>query len=95
MSFQVAVSLGTPIMSEEWVHKTWEYRDEFSMQATDDSLLAYRMSPFFFSTLSFLGFTKEEQRHMEELTIENGEHTFTSSFTHNKDSLFIKNVSKY
>ena len=31
-----------------------------------------RMSPFYLTTLSFLGFSKDEQRHMEEVTVENG-----------------------
>lgn len=33
---------------------------------------AYRMKPFYECCLCFLGFAKEEQKHMEELTIENG-----------------------
>ena len=35
--------------------------------------MLYKMNPFFFSVLSFYGFTKEEERHMEEVTVENGE----------------------
>lgn len=38
--------------------------------------MLHRMSPFYLTTLSFLGFSKDEQRHMEEVTVENGELIF-------------------
>ena len=34
--------------------------------------MSYRLRPFFECIISFLGFSNEEQKHMEELTIENG-----------------------
>ena len=33
-----------------------------------------KLSPFSFSVLSFMGFSKDEARHMEDVTIENGKH---------------------
>ena len=34
--------------------------------------IKYKLPPFYKQCLSFLGFSKEEQNHMEEVTIENG-----------------------
>ena len=36
----------------------------------------YKLSPFYFSVVSFYGFPKDEQRHMEEVTVANGEELF-------------------
>ena len=36
---QVAVSLGTPIMGEEWVNKCWECRDDISATATNEIMV--------------------------------------------------------
>ena len=36
--------------------------------------MQHRMSPFYLATLSFLGFSRDEQRHMEEITCQNGEY---------------------
>ena len=38
---QAAVSLGKPIMSEEWVHRCWESRDEINVSATDEHLVIF------------------------------------------------------
>jgi len=34
--------------------------------------MKYKVPPFYKRCLSFLGFSREEQNHMEEITIENG-----------------------
>ena len=34
--------------------------------------MKYKLLPFHQRCLSFLGFSKEEQNHMEEVTVENG-----------------------
>ena len=41
--FQAAVSLGTHIMSDEWVHRCWELRDEYEMMSTDEHLVSVRV----------------------------------------------------
>jgi len=34
--------------------------------------MQYKLGPFSYAFVSFLGFSKEEMRHMEEVTVENG-----------------------
>ncbi|KAK6195819.1 hypothetical protein SNE40_001172 [Patella caerulea] len=70
--YRFAVSVGTPIMSEDWVHRVWAERDNHDMKADSDKMMSYRVKPFYECCLSFVGFTSDEQKHMEELTIENG-----------------------
>ncbi|ELU14128.1 hypothetical protein CAPTEDRAFT_176435 [Capitella teleta] len=74
--YRVAVSMGAPVMTEEWVFKVWDHRDQPEIKATDEHLVGdvmlHKLSPFSFSVLSFQGFSREEARHMEEVTIENG-----------------------
>uniref|UniRef100_UPI00358E3946 protein ECT2-like isoform X1 n=1 Tax=Myxine glutinosa TaxID=7769 RepID=UPI00358E3946 len=65
--YKVAVSLGTPIMREEWIRAAWERRNEENFAATDEEA-TFRMLPFYGCVLSFLGFSAEEQQHMEEQT---------------------------
>ncbi|KAI0240758.1 Protein ECT2 [Lamellibrachia satsuma] len=70
--FRTAVSMGTPIMHMEWVFKTWEQCNDIEVSAIDEKFMSHKLSPFYFSTLSFLGFSRDEQRHMEEVTFKNG-----------------------
>lgn len=58
---QTAVSLGTPVMKEEWIHKCWAARNRRSLfRATDDEFLApCKSKPFEGCKLSFLGFLGE------------------------------------
>ncbi len=37
--YRVAVSMGTPIMSEDWVHRCWDFRNETNADATDEYLV--------------------------------------------------------
>ena len=116
---QAAVSYGTPIMSEEWIFRCWDFRDDVGVSANDEHLvmmhfvvavnhsnwnckvnitswyvgvltrvvlllhfsyelnvkcfqMQYKLGPFSYAFVSFLGFSKEEMRHMEEVTVENG-----------------------
>ncbi|XP_071489543.1 protein ECT2-like [Diadema antillarum] len=66
--YRVAVSLGTPIMTSEWIQATWERRNQEDCTATSEEMLKYKMPPFFGCTIGFVGFSEEEQRHMEEIT---------------------------
>ncbi|XP_033759920.1 protein ECT2-like isoform X1 [Pecten maximus] len=70
--YRFAVSFGTPIMSSDWLYRVWEERNNLGVKGTDTKLMVHRVPPFYKCCLSFLGFSKEEQKHMEELTIENG-----------------------
>lgn len=70
--YRYAVNMGKPIMSEDWVDRLWTDRDRLDSHATDSELSIYRMKPFYECCLSFLGFTEAEQKHMEDLTLENG-----------------------
>ncbi|XP_078734766.1 protein ECT2 isoform X3 [Lampetra fluviatilis] len=65
--YRVAVSMGIPIMREEWIHKAWDRRLEPEGSATDEPLLALKMPPFHGCSLSFLGFSEEDQTQMREL----------------------------
>ncbi|XP_063967106.1 protein ECT2-like [Lytechinus pictus] len=83
--YRVAVSLGTPIMTKEWIHATWDRRHQQDCGATSEEMLKYKMPPFFGCTLGFVGFTQEDQKHMEEVTQTQGgiaESTANDSCTH-------------
>ncbi|KAJ8310829.1 hypothetical protein KUTeg_012694 [Tegillarca granosa] len=70
--YRFAVSFGTPIMSADWIYRIWAERNVISIKATDEKFMHHRVPPFFNCCLSFIGFSDEEKKHMEELTIENG-----------------------
>ncbi|XP_070538599.1 protein ECT2-like [Ptychodera flava] len=66
--YRTAVCLGTPVMTEQWVHKSWSRRDDISSSAVDEDMMQYKMMPLFCCCLSFLGFSDDEKAHMEEIT---------------------------
>ncbi|GFN74096.1 hypothetical protein PoB_000060200 [Plakobranchus ocellatus] len=70
--YRYAVNMGKPIMSEDWINRLWADRDKLESTVIDPELSIYRMKPFYECCLSFLGFVEAEQKHMEELTLENG-----------------------
>ncbi|XP_045200186.2 protein ECT2-like isoform X2 [Mercenaria mercenaria] len=70
--YEYAVGLGTPIMSRDWLNRVWTERDMIDFRADDSCVMKYKLAPFYKRCLSFLGFSKDEQNHMEEVTIENG-----------------------
>ncbi|XP_015270743.1 PREDICTED: protein ECT2 isoform X2 [Gekko japonicus] len=74
--FRVAVSLGTPIMKAEWIYKSWERRNEIDFCAADEEFKnEFKVPPFQDCMLSFLGFSDEEQKSMEEMTeMQGGQH---------------------
>ncbi|KAL4219754.1 Protein T2 [Mactra antiquata] len=69
---EYAVGLGRPIMSPDWLNRVWSERDQIDFRADDQCVMKYKLPPFYKRCLSFLGFSKDEQNHMEEITIENG-----------------------
>ncbi|KAJ6660983.1 hypothetical protein lerEdw1_017003 [Lerista edwardsae] len=74
--FRVAVSLGTPIMKAEWIYKSWEKRNEVDFCAADEEFRKeFKVPPFQDCMLSFLGFSDEEKKNMEEMTeMQGGQH---------------------
>ncbi|XP_009560759.2 protein ECT2 isoform X2 [Cuculus canorus] len=67
--FRIAVSLGTPILKAEWIHKAWEKRNEIDFCAADDDFRnQFKVLPFQDCMLSFLGFSDDEKANMEEMT---------------------------
>ncbi|XP_073255407.1 protein ECT2-like [Porites lutea] len=70
--YRTAVSLGTMIMTEEWVTRCWERRNELGATAMDEGMEKYKMMPFHGCYLSFHGFPEEEKKHMEESTEKQG-----------------------
>nr|AUG84409.1 ECT2 [Platynereis dumerilii] len=71
--YRLAVSMGIKIMTEDWIHRCWENKENLEFNPVDEDIIHnYQLSPFSFSTLSFYGFSKEEQRDMEDLTVANG-----------------------
>ena len=57
--YRAAVSRGRTIMGEDWVHKTWELRNNYTVHATDEEFNQYRLAPFSYTCLSFHGFPRE------------------------------------
>ncbi|XP_078378862.1 protein ECT2-like [Oculina patagonica] len=70
--YRAAVSLGTTIMTEQWVTKCWERRNELGANAMDDGMEKFKMMPFHGCYLSFHGFSDDEKKHMEESTEQQG-----------------------
>ncbi|XP_041038912.1 protein ECT2 isoform X2 [Carcharodon carcharias] len=67
--FRAAVSMGTPIMRAEWIYKAWERRNEIDFHVADEVFRnEFKVSPFQDCVLSFLGFSDDELRSMEEMT---------------------------
>ncbi|GCB62925.1 hypothetical protein scyTo_0007309 [Scyliorhinus torazame] len=67
--FRAAVSMGTPIMRAEWIYKAWERRNEIDFHVADEAFRnEFKVSPFQDCVLSFLGFSDDELRSMEEMT---------------------------
>ncbi|XP_070609748.1 protein ECT2 isoform X3 [Erythrolamprus reginae] len=74
--FRVAVSLGTPIMKAEWIYRSWERRNDIDFCAANEEFRKeFKVPPFQDCVLSFLGFSEEEKKNMEEMTeMQGGRH---------------------
>ena len=73
---QVAVTLGTNIMSEDWVNECWRRRNEFCAFATDPELMIHKQLPFKGLTIALFGFTSEDEQHMKETANDNGTYIY-------------------
>ena len=69
---QVAVTLGTAIMNEEWISECWRRRDEPCVFATGPELMVHKQLPFKGLTIALYGFSAEDEQHMKETAIDNG-----------------------
>ncbi|XP_015908108.1 protein ECT2 isoform X2 [Parasteatoda tepidariorum] len=70
--YRYAVSMGIPVMTAEWINQTWSRRHDIDCYATDEELMQYKLLPFVGSKLAFLGYQKEEEEHMIEISLKNG-----------------------
>ncbi|XP_026076723.1 protein ECT2-like isoform X3 [Carassius auratus] len=71
--YRLAVCMGTPILTPEWIHKAWEHRDDINFHAGNEEFRTeFKVPPFQDCVLSFLGFSEEEKTNMEERTQKHG-----------------------
>ncbi|TSK53621.1 Protein ECT2 [Bagarius yarrelli] len=71
--YRLAVCMGTPILTPDWIHKAWEHKDNINFHAGDEEFrMAFKVPPFQDCVLSFLGFSEEEKSNMEERTLKHG-----------------------
>ncbi|XP_061095254.1 protein ECT2 [Conger conger] len=71
--YRLAVCMGTPILTPQWIHQAWERRNEVNFSAGDEDFRTeFKVPPFQDCVLSFLGFSPEEKANMEERTLKHG-----------------------
>lgn len=71
--YRTAVSLGIPVMREDWIHNCWMERRRHDARAGDDEFVtSCKAKPFEGCTLSFLGFSEREQEHMQQQAEQQG-----------------------
>ncbi|NP_001003883.1 protein ECT2 [Danio rerio] len=71
--YRLAVCMGTPILTPDWIRKAWEHRDDINFHAGNELFRTeFKVPPFQDCVLSFLGFSEEEKNNMEERTQKHG-----------------------
>ncbi|XP_051967038.1 protein ECT2-like isoform X1 [Xyrauchen texanus] len=71
--YRLAVCMGTPILTPEWIRKAWDHRDDINFHAgSEEFRTEFKVPPFQDCVLSFLGFSEEEKTNMEERTQKHG-----------------------
>ncbi|XP_056591573.1 protein ECT2 isoform X1 [Triplophysa dalaica] len=71
--YRLAVCMGTPILTPEWIRKAWEHRNDINFHASnEDFRTEFKVPPFQDCVLSFLGFSEEDKTNMEERTQKHG-----------------------
>ncbi|XP_030647507.1 protein ECT2 isoform X2 [Chanos chanos] len=71
--YRLAVCMGTPILTPQWIHRAWEHRDDINFHAGDEEFRSeFKVPPFQDCVLSFLGFSEEDKANMEERTVKHG-----------------------
>ncbi|XP_072742510.1 protein ECT2-like isoform X2 [Anoplolepis gracilipes] len=65
LKYRYADVFRLPIMSAEWIIALWNVRDDISIYADNEKLIAtYKLKPFYGAKVCFTGFLKEEEKHM-------------------------------
>ncbi|KAL4608161.1 protein ECT2-like isoform X2 [Arapaima gigas] len=71
--YRLAVCMGTPILTPNWIRAAWERRNEVDFSAGNEDFRAdFKVPPFQDCVLSFLGFSGEEKSNMQERTLKHG-----------------------
>ena len=70
--YQLALSFGTCTMSEQWVQRVFETREDFKSSALDEEFSQFTLSPFTGLTLWFYEFSDEDRQTMEKMAMESG-----------------------
>ncbi|GFT90886.1 protein ECT2 [Nephila pilipes] len=70
--YKYSASMGIPIMTAEWIYQAWAKRHDVNCIATNEELMQYKLLPFVGCKLAFVGYSKDEQQHMIEISIKNG-----------------------
>ncbi|EZA53547.1 protein ECT2 isoform X3 [Ooceraea biroi] len=71
--YRYADTFGLPIMSVEWVVALWNAKDDTTIYASNDELVAtYKLKPFYGARVCFSGFPEEEKKHMCEVLEQQG-----------------------
>ncbi|KAF8767592.1 Protein ECT2 like protein [Argiope bruennichi] len=70
--YKYSASMGIPIMTSEWIFQAWAKRHDVNCIATNEELMQYKLLPFVGCKLAFLGYSKDEEQHMIEITSKNG-----------------------
>ncbi|CAI8002154.1 Protein ECT2 [Geodia barretti] len=70
--YKVAVGLGTPIMSEQWVNECWAHRDNIHINAHSPDMMLHKQLPFAGCHIALEGYPDDEARHMRDIATDNG-----------------------
>ncbi|KAL0123374.1 hypothetical protein PUN28_005721 [Cardiocondyla obscurior] len=71
--YRYADTFGLPIMSIDWVIALWNAKDDTSIYAKNEKLIAtYKLKPFYGAKVCFSGFPEEEKKHMSEILEQQG-----------------------
>lgn len=60
-------------MSDKWVTKCWEKREDPNARAIEPPLSDLKQLPFTGCTIALHGFTEEEEKEIKEIAVSNGE----------------------
>ncbi|KAK4880377.1 hypothetical protein RN001_008523 [Aquatica leii] len=71
--YQYAATFRVPVVHQSWVFSSWDRRNDLDFSATLDVFVGeHRLKPFYGANVCFLGFPKDEERHMTEVLEANG-----------------------
>ncbi|CAH0556412.1 unnamed protein product [Brassicogethes aeneus] len=71
--YHYATTFRVPIMNLNWVHSSWEKKDDLDFSASQDTfIMDYKLKPFHGAKVCFFGFPEDEEKHMTEILVGNG-----------------------